>query len=460
MTDIYADEMFEELGRIAPHSPEVETALLGSIIVDNTVINAISQRVKPDDLYIKRNQVIYQAMLDVADSGAGVDYISIADDLEKKGVKPNEYGGLDYLIELPTRISLAPSMANYISIIRKLSIKRKLIRLSRQIIEQSYDNTLDSQETVEFAQKEIYALSSDTMRHDPQSTLDLMKEIVKEMKEGENRTWIKTGIKGLDDKILGLSAGKLCVIGGRASMGKTSLALSIIRYIGTTENKRVLFFSAEMEAFEIAQNMLSEVSKVSLKSLQLNNLEQRDMDNISGNISQLGNAPIWVDDTPSITLEQVKTVTRHMAQIHGVDAIFIDYLQLMTHKPTSRQSSTAENISETMKGLKQFAREMNIPVTVLAQINREVEKRQAVTVVHDPKLSDLKGSGGIEENADIVILVHRPYYYSKDEEDIGKDKLIVAKNRRGEVGDVPAKFIPHCVRWEHRVESIYTEYGG
>ena len=459
---IYADELFEELGQIAPHSPEAEVALLGSIILDDNVIKEVSRSIIPTDFYLKKHQRIYEVMLELANEGANIDYVILDALLKKKHQNDEAWGGLDYLEVLPNRISYIPSVSNYVKIIKEHSLRRVLIKISRQVIEKAYDRTLESKDVLELMQSKLLKLCQSTIVKEPNSMATLMCNYITmlnaEVDNESNPVGISTGISGLDELILGFQPGQLAIIAGRPSDGKTSLMLSITRHIGTELDKPVLIFSAEMADNEIAQNALAEISKINLVGLQKSSTPEHEIPKLYTNIKKLGEAPIWIDDTSSITVNRVRIVTRQFIEQHGIEIIFIDYLQMMSHDRSSKNSQRHEQIEETIKQLKQFARECGIPVVVLSQINREYEKRQGQNTPRKPRLSELSGSGGIENIADLVIMRYRPYSHTHKEQDKGMDVLLVTKNRRGRTGEAPVKFIPYCVRFEHREPNIEEFY--
>ena len=459
--EIYNDDRFEELGQIAPHSPETEVAILGSIILDNDCMNTISRKITPKDFYLSRHQRIYEAMLELHNEGANIDYVILNNLLLHHHSTEESYGGMEYLTELQNKISYIPSIDKYIEILKKHSTKRNLIRISRQVIEQAYDMTKESVDILDFAQAEILKQAKENIDKEPVIILTVMKELIADMKAKAeidvSTIGLSTGISGLDELTLGLCEG-LTTIGGRPSMGKSSLMINLVRNIGTVEEQPVLIFSAEMNAFQIVQNALSDITKVDLTKILLGATNDADNEKIADNINVLAKAPIYIDDTSELTASRIRTVTRQYVDKYGVKAIFIDYLQLINHKRENKASSEAEAISETVRQLKSLATELHIPVVVLAQINRQVEKRQGAKTIYKPIMSELKGSGGIEEHSDVVILIHREFYYSHKRDDIGKDCLIVAKNRRGRTGEVAVQFIPECVRFEQREAEDEDSY--
>ena len=451
---IYSDERFEELGKIAPHSPETEVALLGSIIMDNDCLNEVSLKIQPSDFYLKRHQRIYRAMLDLHSNNDNMDYVTLYNALKVKYDKEEAYGGLDYLTELPGRISYIPSITNYIDIIKKHSIRRAVIRLSRKAIEKCYDSTLDATDIFDFVQSELSTLNKSTIVKEPQHIVKYMRKIVERLKDDVKNKGeligLPTGIKRLDEMTLGLQDGTLTIIAGRPSHGKTSLAISFIRYQGADQKIPVLLFSAEMGAVAIAQNALAEISRAGLRGIQTGIIPLHEEKRVNAGITQLGESKIYIDDSVNISVERIKSVTRQMVLDHEIKAIYIDHLQLLKMRKTQ---NLVEAMSETVNELKQLAREQNIPVILLSQINRETEKRQGTYKVHEPKLSEIKGTGTAEQTADVVIIIHRPYFHSKKRDDIGKDELIIAKNRRGEIGNVAVEFKPFCVRFDQREEE-------
>ncbi len=456
---IYADDRFEELGKIAPHSPEAEVALLGSIILDNDCMHEVAQRIKPEDFYLKRHQRIYEAILMLYDKSDNIDYVTLDNVLKSTHGNDEAYGGLDYLTELPGRISYIPSVSNYVEIIRRHSVRRMIIRLSRQYIEKAYDSTMDVSETLDRLEAEIFSITQGDFQSEVFSMKDILGRILQNLKMFENSestiTGMPSGFSRLDELTAGFQRGELIIVAARPSMGKTTLALNIARHVAVEINKSVAFFSCEMSNEQIVKNLLSAQARIDSSRIRLGNFRGDDYSRFSRATGELGEAPLYIDDTPGISLRELAAKTRRLVAQYDIQMVVVDYLQLMSPPKLNKNSNREQEISTISRGLKALAREMKIPVIVLSQLNRDVEKRQGKQGTNKPRMSDLRESGSIEQDADVIILLHRDFYYTRKEEDQNKATLIVAKQRNGPTSDVDVAYRSNYMLFD----NMTTQYG-
>ncbi|AAD36801.1 MULTISPECIES: replicative DNA helicase [Thermotoga] len=450
--------------RVPPHNLEAEVAVLGSILIDPSVINDVLEILSHEDFYLKKHQHIFRAMEELYDEGKPVDVVSVCDKLQSMG-KLEEVGGDLEVAQLAEAVPSSAHALHYAEIVKEKSILRKLIEISRKISESAYmeedvEILLDNAEKMIFEISEMKTTKSyDHLRgimHRVFENLENFRERANLIEPGVLITGLPTGFKSLDKQTTGFHSSDLVIIAARPSMGKTSFALSIARNMAVNFEIPVGIFSLEMSKEQLAQRLLSMESGVDLYSIRTGYLDQEKWERLTIAASKLYKAPIVVDDESLLDPRSLRAKARRMKKEYDVKAIFVDYLQLMHLK--GRKESRQQEISEISRSLKLLARELDIVVIALSQLSRAVEQREDKR----PRLSDLRESGAIEQDADTVIFIYREEYYrskkSKEESKLHEPheaEIIIGKQRNGPVGTITLIFDPRTVTF-HEVDVVHS----
>jgi len=416
--------------RTPPHAPEAERAVLGALMLDKDAIIKVADMLHVGDFYTAAHNAIYEAMLALYEKSDPIDVLSVSNELEEKK-KIDEIGGASYLASLVSETTSASNITYYAKIIQKKAVLRKLITVASQIGEMGYDETEDLEKTLDEAEQLLFSISEKSLKQEftPIKTIlgdafDRLDELHKN--KGEMRG-VPTGFIDLDSLLSGLQKSDLIILAARPSVGKTSLALDIARQVGTQANIPVGIFSLEMSADQLVDRMIAAEGNVDLWRLRTGNLKDSDFTQINETMGKLSEAPIFIDDTSSANIMEMRTMARRLQAEHDLGLIIIDYLQLMEGRSNE---SRVQEISEISRGLKMLAKELNIPILALSQLSRAVESRPD----QRPKLSDLRESGSIEQDADVVMFIYREDRVNPDTENKGIAEIIVAKHRNGPVG--------------------------
>ncbi len=456
----------EALGRTVPHSPEAEAAVLGAVLLDNNKLDDITQVLDYTDFYINRHREIYKAMLRLYDARQNIEYITLEEEL-KKALTEEEFGGLDYLTSLPDKVPYAATIEQHTEIIRKNSIRRKIIALSFEMNQKAFNNMIEVPDLLDELESKVFKITQGDIRSEAFSIKEILNNLFNMeafLNPDSQATGVPSGFTYLDDLTGGFQRGEMIVIAARPSMGKTTLALNIAKHVSVVGNIPCAFFSCEMSRQQLVQNMLCSQARIDTASLRTGRLTEIESSSLATAAGQLAEAPLYIDDTPGITLRELSAKARRLVQQYDIQILFIDYLQLMTPPKLGRSATREQEISVISRGLKALARELNIPVVVLAQLNREVEKRQGRQGTNKPRMSDLRESGAIEQDADVIILLHRDYYYTRREEDRNKALLIVAKQRNGPTGDVEVAYVMNHMLFDNLASGYdgvapFDDYG-
>ena len=427
-------------GARLPYSVEAEQAVLGSIIIDPKCLNDVATSVKAEYFYIPQHREIYSTLAEMYELSQTIDFVSLLEKLKRDGVY-DEAGGKAYLTQLVQTVPSAANVLTYVAIVRERYYARSLMTAAQDIIKDINDNALDSGRLLDSAEQRIYEIRQGReitgLTHIKSVIENETYDRLSKMADPETRAdyiGIPCGIGELDRMITGLNKSDLIILGARPGMGKTSFALNIVRNVAVNTGRTVCFFSLEMTRDQLAQRMLSSEAGIKSEKLRTGELDEDEWTRLAQAGDALSKADIYFDETSSITVPEMKAKLRRMKK---VDLVVIDYLGLMH---SARQiDNRVQEISEITRSLKIMAKELNIPVVTLAQLARAGEKRQE----HRPVLSDLRDSGSIEQDADIVLFLYRDAYYDSekaDDEDLSdqtKSECIVAKNRHGEIGTIP-----------------------
>jgi len=447
-----------DLRKLPPQSLEAEMSILGGILIDNDAINRVLEMLTPEDFYRESHRKIFQAMMKLSDTREPCDLITMTDMLKKAG-ELEEIGGAAYLATLVDYVPTAANISYYCKMVKEKSTNRKLISVATEIVSRGYDEQADVEELLDMAQKEIYEISENKSRPQYVPVQAVLKEAFNILKnlhdQKEHVTGVPTGYVDLDHKTAGFQPGNLVIIAARPSMGKTTLALNIAQYASAESKKKVpsVIFSLEMGKEELVMRFLASTARVDFGRMRTGHFHDSDWPRLTRAAGILHDAKIFIDDSPSISVLELRSKARRLKSEHDIGLVIVDYLQLMRGgaNPESRQ----QEISEISRALKALAKELNVPVVALSQLNRELEKRADKR----PMMSDLRESGAIEQDADVIMFVYREAVYCEDcrKPDTTCSKghernaeIIIGKQRNGALGTIELTFIGEHTRFENR----------
>ncbi|OCL28470.1 replicative DNA helicase [Orenia metallireducens] len=427
----------EEMDRVPPNSIDAEKSTLGSMLLDRDAIAKVIEILKPKDFYREAHTIIFNAINRLFDKGEPVDLVTVSEELKETG-HLEAVGGASYITSLVNSVPTAANVEHYAKIVEEKAILRRLIKTADQIAQLGYkgdqeiDNILDQSEQLVFNLSQRRTVQTfDGIKDILMDTFDNLEKLYNN--KGDV-TGIATGFRDLDKMTSGLQPSDLVILAARPSMGKTALALNIAQHAAVKEKKSVAIFSLEMSKSQLVQRMLCSEAQVDSHRLRTGFLNENDWRRISQGAGRLGESKIFIDDTPGITVMEMRAKARRIQAEHGLDLILIDYLQLMTGGSSSE--SRQQEVSDISRSLKGLARELNVPVVSLSQLSRAVEQRNDKR----PQLSDLRSSGSIEQDADVVAFIYRDDYYNPDSERAGITEIIIGKQRNGPVGTVELAF--------------------
>ena len=426
---------------IPPQSSDAEASLLGAILIDAEAIVKVADNVKYDDFYEEKNQHIYKAIINLYDNHTPIDVLTLSNKLQEMGFF-DAIGGASYLTELTNYVPTASNVHEYADIVAQKALRRRLIKTSQDIVGLGYDETLDIQDVVENAEIKLFEVSQRHLKQDITSLENILTESFDRLDElhkdkGKLRG-IPTGYKDLDNITAGFQKSDLFILAARPSMGKTALALNFAHNVGLDTDTSVLIFSLEMSKEQLVDRLLAMTSGVNAWALRTGDLTDKDFEKIGQAMGVLSEANIYIDDTPGITVSELRTKARRQDHIKKVGLIVVDYLQLMSggSKFGGSEGNRVQEISEISRGLKGVARELNVPVLALSQLSRSVESRSPQV----PQLSDLRDSGSIEQDADVVAFIYREEVYNAETQRKNIADILIKKHRNGPSGSVQLYF--------------------
>ena len=434
-------------GRIPPQDITAEKSLLGAILISDKSFPDVLEEVRATDFYNKQHGLIFDAMTSLYEKSKAIDLLTVTSELKaKKHLK--EIGGEPYLVELTNFVPTASHAKDYAELVNKASTRRRLIKAGTEIVEAAYEDGAEVGDLVGKAEKNLFAVSDKTTKSDYSALGDLLVNAFDRIENLHKNKGallgLKTGFRDLDKKTAGLQKGDLVIIGARPAMGKTTFAQNIAYNAATINNQGVLFFSMEMSKDEIVDRMVSDVSGVDNWKIRNGNLSDDDFAKIGDALAEMGETPIYIDDTSSMTVLELRNKARRAKHDHNISLIVVDYLQLISGSDRYAGNRVQE-VTEISRGLKTLARELEVPVIALAQLSRSVTGRD------DPRpvLSDLRESGSIEQDADLVMFLHRVDYYHQEEgyEPTNITELLIAKHRHGPIGKIELYFHPELLRF-------------
>jgi len=429
-----------------PNDIQAEKALLSSILLNPSIVPSVMESLDPEDFFWPENKAIFKAISSLYNKALPIDIVSITNELKKLNLERELelVGGTEYLISLLEIASVIHSYHHYIDIIKTKSIKTKIIKACLETIQDCYNDQININTILDKSQRRVMDISYSTKLQDYHSLSDVLANILENMEivAQEGSTGLKTGFEDLDKMTSGFQRGDLIIIAARPSMGKTAFAINLAYNIVIKYKQPVIFFSLEMSKEQIAQRFLSLESSVPLSKIRNATLSVQDMDKIGEAISLLSEQPIYIDDSPILTTMDIRVKSRKVkVDKKALGAIFIDYLQLI--KGEDKSESRVQELSEISRSLKALAKELNVPVIALSQLSREVEKR----VDKKPLLSDLRESGAIEQEADVVIFLYREDYYKKETKKQNFTEVIIAKQRNGPTGSIMFYFAKEILKF-------------
>lgn len=431
--------------RIPPHNDEAERSVLGSALLDKDALFDVVELLSADDFYNESHKEIFKAIKELYGRSAPVDVLTVSEELKKRN-SLEMVGGRAYVAALSAGVPSTSNAAEYAKIISNKASLRRLISAAGDIMQNSYEESLETNAILDMAEREIFEIAQKGQKSDFAHIKDVLLENIniidsRSQLDG-NLTGLTTGFRDLDQLTSGLQRSDLIILAARPAMGKTAFALSVAQQAAIKGNASVMIFSMEMSKEQLGQRLLSMESRIEMQTLKTGKLERRDWDQINMALDVLSKANINIDDTPGISIMEMKNKCRRLKAEVGLDLIVIDYLQLMSIEGKKSESRTQE-ISTLSRNLKLLARELDCPVIVLSQLSRAVEQRPN----HRPMLSDLRESGSIEQDADIVIFLYRDEYYNEDTDKPGECEVIVAKHRSGPTGTVDVTWLGKYTRF-------------
>ena len=431
--------------RVMPHSVEAEQSVIGSMIMDQDAIVTAMEILLQEDFYHKQYGILFDAMIELYSSGQPVDLVTLQNKLKEKDV-PQEVSSLEFVGELVRAVPTSANVKYYCNIVKENSMKRKLIRVTEEIENECYAGKESLESVLDKTEHDIFALLSSRTGGDyvpiRQVVMNALEKIEKASQQDGNVTGIPTGFIDLDYRTAGLQPSDLVLIAARPSMGKTAFVLNIAQYVAFHENMCTAIFSLEMSKEQLVNRLFSLESRVDAQALRTGNLSDADWAKLVEGAGIIGDSELIIDDTPGISISEMRSKCRKYKLEHDLKLIIIDYLQLMSGSGRSTDSRQQE-ISDISRSLKALARELNVPVLALSQLSRAVEQRPD----HRPMLSDLRESGAIEQDADVVMFIYRDDYYNKDTELKGISEIIIAKQRNGPIGTVNLAWLPEYTKF-------------
>lgn len=448
------DTAARQIQNIQPHSIEAEQSVLGSMLLDNEAVAAALEELEGQDFYLEAHKEIFETILDIYDRGNPVDLVTVIEGLKQRG-SLEAVGGSIYVSDLSVSVPSTANVGYYIKIIEEKSILRKLIKASNEIIRDSYEASEDLDIIIDSAEKKIFDISQRKNARSFEQVKTILLETYNKIEElSKNKgkiVGVETGFRDFDLRTSGLNASDFILVAARPSMGKSSFAVNIAQYAAVHNQVPVAIFSLEMSKDQLVQRMLSSEANVELQKIRSGDLDEGDWLRLVQAAEPLSNAPIFIDDTPAITAMEIRSKARRLKLEHGLGLIVIDYLQLMAGR--GRYESRQQEVSEISRSLKALARELDVPVIALSQLSRAPEARQD----HRPMLSDLRESGAIEQDADIVIFLYRDEYYNPETEKKNIAEVIIAKQRNGPTGTVELVWLGPFTKFAN-YERTLSEY--
>jgi len=441
--------------KVPPHSVEAEQSVIGGLLLDNRAWDRVGDVITADDFYRREHRLIFNVIAALSEEASPADVVTVSEKLEKSG-ELEAVGGLSYLASIANNTPSAANIVAYTNIVRERSVLRQLLRAASDITTSTYEREgRGATELLDFAEKSILEISEKGPKrgeYRPISKLlsEAVDRIDKLFRSPSSITGVSSGFVDLDDKTSGLQPSDLIIIAGRPSMGKTSLAMNIAENAAVGHKVPVAVFSMEMPGSQLAMRMMSSLGRINAHRMRTGKLDDDDWPRLTSAVSLLNEAPIFIDDTPGINPMELRARARRIKREHGLGLLVVDYLQLM--QSGGSEENRATEISNITRALKGLAKELNVPVVALSQLNRSVESRNDKR----PVMSDLRESGAIEQDADVILFVYRDEVYREDSPDKGIAEIIIGKQRNGPIGTVRLTFLGEYTKFENYTSSGYS----
>ena len=434
------------LKRVAPNSLEAEQSVVGAMLMDKEAIEIASEIVNPDDFYNRQLGTVFETMVELNREGSAVDFVTLQNRLREKNVPP-QVSSAEFIGELVSAVPTSANVKYYAQIVADKSTLRKLIRVSEETINTCYSNSENMEGILNDVEKSVFQITQKRNTGEfvsiDQVVMNALNRIEQASKMKGNVTGLSTGFLDLDYSTAGFQPSDLILIAARPSMGKTAFVLNIAEHMAFHDNKCVAIFSLEMSKEQLVNRLLAMESHVDSQHIRTGNMSDMDWENLIESADVVGSSKLIIDDTPGISIQELRSKCRKYKMDHGLNIIMIDYLQLMTGGSGRGSESRQQEISDISRSLKALARELNVPVVALSQLSRAVEQRPD----HRPMLSDLRESGAIEQDADMVMFIYRDDYYNKETEKKGVADIIIAKQRNGPIGTVDLLWLPEFTKF-------------
>jgi replicative DNA helicase len=447
------------LERPLPQNLEAERSILGAVLLDNHALNAAVQVLRSEDFFLPQHRHIFERMVQLSEKQQAIDTITLMEDLNRRG-DLEAAGGVAYLSQLADGLPRVTNVDHYARIVKEKSILRSLIHSTSAIQEQALAAGDDADVILDRAESQIFQLAEDRVKAGLIGVKELVKDgyerLEKIFSEGRRITGLATGYPGLDNETAGLQASELIILAARPSMGKTALALNIAENVALRQREPVAIFSLEMSKESLLLRLLASEARVDAHKFRTGHLSRDDWSKVTGALASLGDAPIWIDDSASSTVLEMGAKARRLKRDRGLSLMIVDYLQLVVPTGTSRTSNRQEEVAGMSRALKGLAKELKVPIVVLSQLTRAPEREE-----RKPQLADLRESGAIEQDADVVLFINRPNFYKTDmpEEDRAKAEIIIAKQRNGPTGTRNFVFLARHTRFEEAAPDTWNSGG-
>ena len=444
-----------DMGKLPPQALDLEEAVLGAMMLEKSAVDDVIDIVKMESFYKEAHQNIFEAITKLFQNNEPIDILTVTQQL-KKDDQLASVGGAYYISQLTNRVASTANVEYHARIVSQKHLLRELIRISNTTIKGAYDDTSDVFELLDFTETQLFGLAEGHLKRSSEKMHDLIYQAIQQIEEAGKKeggvSGVETGFRDLDQITAGFQPADMVVIAARPGMGKTAFVLSMARNTAVEFGKGVAVFSLEMSAVQLINRLIASETGLSAEKLKKGNLEQHEWEQLNAKISKLSEAPLFIDDTPALSVFELRAKCRRLKNQHDIQMIVIDYLQLMT--TGGNDGNREQEISTISRSIKSIAKELNVPIIALSQLSRAVETRGGEK---RPMLSDLRESGAIEQDADMVMFIYRPAYYGimEDEDGAPTDdlgELIVAKHRNGSLDTVKMKFIPHLAKFTNREE--------
>jgi len=444
------------LERPLPHNLEAERSILGAIILDNHALNAAIEKIRSEDFFLSQHRQIFERMIQLGEKQQAIDVVTLMEDLTRRG-ELEAAGGIAYLSQLADGLPRVTSVEHYARIVKEKSVLRALIFSASAIQEQALAAGDDADVILDRAESAIFQLAEDRVKVGLIGVKELVREnyerLEKIFSEGRRITGLATGYPGLDNETAGFQPSELIILAALPSMGKTALALNIAENVALRQREPAAVFSLEMSKESLLLRLLASEARVDAHKFRTGHLSRDDWGKVTGALTNLADAPLWIDDSASSTVMEIGAKARRLKRDRGLSLLIVDYLQLVIPSHTGRGTNRQEEVSSISRGLKGLAKELKVPVLVLSQLTRAPERDD-----RKPQLSDLRESGAIEQDADVVLFINRPNFYKTDmpEEDRAKAELIIAKQRNGPTGTMNFVFLARHTRFEEAAPDAWN----